>query len=449
MREINLSNLSRSKTQINWCKSVGCKIDFVYDEIKGVFEIVSYDSKTRKLLIRYQDQLIMTSRSKIFNCNLDKILGKIVVEYRYRVGDILASENRKIKITEQIPYKDRKGYKYVCLYCEHSGITTENVLVNSIPCPVCSNKKVKIGFNDMWTTNPELALLLANPNDGYKYTQNSRFTVDWRCPDCGEIAYNKNIDKVNRGGLSCKKCSDGISYPNKIMYNLLTQLSIKFKVEKTFKWCKYKLNEKTHIGRFDFYFKTNGKEYIVEMDGFFHQNDNLMNNISALDSKFVDWQKDGLAKLHNIEVIRIDCVESDINYIKNNVLKSKLSSILNLKAIDWNECDKYARKSKIHDACELWNSGIKNTGKIAKMLQIKQGTAIKYLKQGAVLDICDYRNLRATKVKCITTGEVFGTMTSASKKYGISISGICYCCKNIYSYSGKLNDGTKLKWCYV
>lgn len=37
-------------------------------------------------------------------------------------------------------------------------------------CIYCvkKNPKVLVGFNDMWTTNPDLAKLLANPEDGYE-----------------------------------------------------------------------------------------------------------------------------------------------------------------------------------------------------------------------------------------------------------------------------------------
>ena len=44
---------------------------------------------------------------------------------------------------------------------------------------------VIVGINDMWTTNPELASLLADPNDGYKYMQSSGHKVKWKCKNCG------------------------------------------------------------------------------------------------------------------------------------------------------------------------------------------------------------------------------------------------------------------------
>ena len=60
-----------------------------------------------------------------------------------------------------------------------------------IGCGCCNGKVVVKGINDMWTTNPELAKLLVNPDDGYKYTSTSGKKVDWRCPICNTIIYSK------------------------------------------------------------------------------------------------------------------------------------------------------------------------------------------------------------------------------------------------------------------
>ena len=43
----------------------------------------------------------------------------------------------------------------------------------------------KKGINDLWTTCPEVAQLLLNPEDGYKLTKSSGKHVDFKCPNCG------------------------------------------------------------------------------------------------------------------------------------------------------------------------------------------------------------------------------------------------------------------------
>lgn len=61
--------------------------------------------------------------------------------------------------------------------CGHEWDSAINTRSKGHGCPYChGNHKILKGYNDMWTTNPELASLLANPEDGYRYTQNSTKT---------------------------------------------------------------------------------------------------------------------------------------------------------------------------------------------------------------------------------------------------------------------------------
>ena len=57
------------------------------------------------------------------------------------------------------------------------------------------------------------------------------------------------------------------------------------------------------------------------------------------------------------------------------------------------------------------------------------------------------RKTKATKIHCITTGEIFNSMTEASKKYNTGRH-ISSCCTGKRKYAGKLEDGTKLQWEY-
>lgn len=56
---------------------------------------------------------------------------------------------------------------------------------------------------------------------------------------------------------------------------------------------------------------------------------------------------------------------------------------------------------------------------------------------------------RKRKVKCLTTGEIFDTITEAAEKYGLTGSNITAACKGRYKSAGKLPDGTPLRWSYV
>ena len=57
-------------------------------------------------------------------------------------------------------------------------------------------------------------------------------------------------------------------------------------------------------------------------------------------------------------------------------------------------------------------------------------------------------NPNAKKVICITTNEIFETMTEGARKYNCSVGHICNCCNGKLKSCGKLEDGTPLIWMY-
>ena len=64
-------------------------------------------------------------------------------------------------------------------------------------------------------------------------------------------------------------------------------------------------------------------------------------------------------------------------------------------------------------------------------------------------DFSGDKHPRATKIKCVTTGEVFTTIKEASEKYNISNRNICSCCRGKLKSAGKHPvTGEKLVWEY-
>lgn len=257
----------------------------------------------------------------------------------------------------------------------------EKVLHDHQGCPYCSGNRVLVGFNDMWTTRPDIAKLLKNPEDGYKYMYGSGKCTNFICPNCGTEIYNK-INTVSSYGLSCNRCGDGVSMPEKFGRAFLDQLSIsEHKCEYQPEWAKPYF--------YDDYFVYDGVSYIIEWDGAFHYIDR--GNISlAKKSKEIDDLKDELAISHNIHIIRIDCFLSDANYIRKSIENSHLSNIFDLSKIDWDLCNKKAQSNLVKEACNLYSSGEHSTSKIATMLHINADTACRYLKIGAEFNWCDY-----------------------------------------------------------
>lgn len=253
-------------------------------------------------------------------------------------------------------------------------------LFHGVGCPYCAGYKVWQGFNDLWTTRPDIACMLKDPNDGYKYSKASYKKVTFVCPNCGN-EINKRISDVYTDGLACQMCSDGISYPNKFGRAFLCQLPINNLV------CEYSPTwARPYI--YDNYFQYDGVEYILEMDGGLHYLESGLSNISLEERKAIDMIKDELAIQNNIKIIRINCLKSDKEYIANNILHSTFKDIFDLSIIDWNLCDQRAQKSLVKESCNLYSSGVHKLSTIANMLNISVYTVRNYIKKGESLGWC-------------------------------------------------------------
>lgn len=457
MRKVFLDKLpihtnTANHGRIDWIKSIGQKISFVYDDTIGELEIIDY--KKPHLYIKYLDNdlyKISTTNLASSPAKIGMLICKLTNKYKYSLNEIVPTNNSDIKILEHIRMKQgkktTKGYKYKCLTCGFVGEISETNLNIPSGCSSCRGFSIKIGFNDMWTTNLELAKLLNKPEDGYKYTKNSNAKVEWKCPTCKTIIY-KQISDVNNNGIRCPKCCDGISFPEKVMYSVLQQLDIQFNVQvtkTTFDWCK-------NI-RYDFYIPEHNT--IVETHGIQHYEHTGLTDLKYVEEN--DKIKEKLAFDNNInDYIVIDCRKSEINYIKNSILNSNLSKIYNLNNINWGECEKTAYNSLIYKACNLWNDGIKDTSEISKILKLSRGTIIKYLKKGSNIGLCNYvaimgGRMYSKKIICTTTLEVFDAIIDVKKVYKVDGSCISKCCKKRESYMhAGIHPKTseKLSWMY-
>lgn len=288
---------------------------------------------------------------------------------------------------------NRKGFWFKCLdHPEHKSEqkSIERFVIGQHGSMECNQCKV------IATTNPEIVKYLVDANDAYIYSYRSNKKIKMRCPNCGHVK-DMCPDQLYVSGFACPKCSDGISYPEKIMFSMLDQLNIPFSTQlckTTFDWCKNY--------RYDFYIpSTNG---IIEIQGMQHYeegfNKSILNkNIKTLkELQENDRVKKELALKNGIKnYIVIDCRYSELEFIKNNITNSELSKLFDLSTIDWLKCHEYACGSLVKKACDLWNGGINTTIGVANELKMSRGTAIKYLKQGAMLGLCNYK-LQSNKV---------------------------------------------------
>lgn len=310
-----------------------------------------------------------------------------------------------------------------CTKCSYEYKAAPNNVLNGISCPACDSNQCILGYTDMWTTAPEQAKLLLNPDDGYLYTKASGHRVDWVCPECGSIVPNKSICAVWHRGLKCQNCNDGNSIPNKFFGNVLSKMGIMYEVEKMFPWNKEK--------RFyDFYIPC--IDTIIEIHGGFHYFDNSQySNASLNEVQENDIEKRKNALENGIsQYIVIDCRYSELEWMTKSILECELNEHFDFSDVDFTSCFQVSLKSNVIKSIDMWNTGM-SVNQISSNLKVAKGTVNSYLHTGVKLGICDYRGKdeKKKKVICTSTGMIFGSSKEAAEEVGIkfasNISRVC------------------------
>ena len=361
-------------------------------------------------------------------------------------------KNGKILTPNDVSYKSagfsKKGYWFKCLKHPDEHKSEQKHICNftigqegSLNCNQC---------NTLSITHPELIKKLVNPEDAFKYSMGSNEKIFIKCLDCGHIK-SVTVSDFIRNNYHCDVCSDKLPYNEKFITCLLRQLlddDFIIQLSKmNFNWCdKYRYDN--YINKIDCVLETHGRQHYEE-----HKS-NCWGTLEEIQEN--DFDKEWLARSNNIEnYIILDCRESTMEWIKNSVMASKLPNLLGFKEsnIDWLKCHEYGCSSLVKEVCNLWMSGIfDNVTKIMKETKLCRPTVLKYLKQGVKLGWCDYdpKNKDGQKVICITTGEVFNSISNASRKYNINISHISECCRHDKNkYAGNHPEtGEKMTWMY-
>lgn len=435
MKILHTEKLPRTYKGIDWTKSVGYTFDFEYDDIVGNIEVFNYQRINNNTILEIKciynniEKIGNISTSNMNNVKLGNIL-KDSHAYKYDINNIVNGLKvlKQTKLKRNTKNKHEKGYLIKCIVCEEEYCVFETSLNKGGRCKYChGNNSILKGINDIATTHPSLINYFANKDDAYKYSYGSSKKILMKCPNCGNEKYSK-ISDLSMGKFSCPKCSDGVSYPNKFLFSMLKQLGVDFIPEYSPEWIKPR--------RYDFYIPS--KKLIIEMDGEFHYNDNNMTATTVCKSQENDSYKDKLALDNGIKVIRIDSCESDINYIKEKILNSKVINVFNLGIVDWIECHKFACSSRVKEACDLWNGGVHSTIEIANIMGMEYSTIRDYLKKGNKANICCYNEdlikenkskiisiQKSKRVMVIETGETFNSVVELSNiskdKFGIHI----------------------------
>lgn len=229
-------------------------------------------------------------------------------------GHSLNTMMRKLKVLEDNGiiecYDDPKSLKSKVYRMSPSlMLNTENIKsVEDVMSEILS-------LNSISTNNEALFNMLWDKDDGYIYSETSLEKVHWKCSQCGSKTEEKSISYVKNFGAKCDKCSDSLSYPEKVMKFILEHTGLKFEREKSFKWSQRK--------RYDFYILS--LNMLLET----HGNQHYVGSFEYLGGRTLEEEiandklKRELALLNGIEnYIELDCRVSKFDYIKDSLLNS-------------------------------------------------------------------------------------------------------------------------------
>ena len=416
---INFNELPKRKDgKISWKECNNNCVYFSYNNYNGMFYIIKRISR-KLLLINFEgkeyyinpdsllkcDLMSFVRYAKIFCDNEETVIDNIHVnnilidtEYSYNINDVISYNGSDLLVLEKIKLMNDRFIGYICRInnMDNSFVITNYALRNGFIDIFTRKNGITIGVDDLWTTRPDIASMLYNPEEGFLYKKKSNKKAVFRCPRCNNVVGEKNISSVTVSShVSCPYCGDGISYPNKFMYNLLNALGIDFIPECKFDWCifpSYMNNEKPTKGRYDFVI--NNLNLIIEMDGGLGHGKKIYSGskVSIEETIYNDTQKNILARDHGYSIIRIDCDYKNDNgkfeYCRYSVIKA-LSSYFDLSDVDWADIDKKCQCSDFIKVINLYKKGF-SPNEISNMVKREYSTILKYLHKGDKLGMCKY-----------------------------------------------------------
>ena len=332
-----------------------------------------------------------------------------------------------------------------CTMCKHIWSVKPDQLLHGKGCPVCSGRTTGPApeyKNSIWASEyKDLFSRYLTEDQMKQITPHSGKKLEIICPDCGCVKEIRISDMCRRG-FSCI-CQDGQSYPNKFVFNVLSQLNLKITPEYSPQWANNK--------RYDDYI--NDYNIIIENHGLQHYEEGNFNTRTLEEEQENDKYKYHLAINNGInEYIVIDCRRSDMDWIKKSIMQSLLPTIFNFNEcdIDWVKAAEYASSNLIKSAADLFNSGY-TINQIADML-FKDSTSIRnWLKDATKIGWCNYTPYDPRQpVYCVELDMRFNSISDAHKATGVRIGSITLCCKGQQEYATtRENPNRHLHWLYV
>ena len=187
---------------------------------------------------------------------------------------------------------------------------------------------------------------------------------------------------------------------------------------------------------------------IIEAHGIQHYEQTGFAVTLAEQQEIDKYKHDMAIKNGIINYIEVDCRESNREYISMNILNSKISELLDLKDVNWDEVDINASSDVLEQFCTIWNNGIHDLNQIGEKVGYKPNSLYSYMRKARDLSLIEYdeaemikrRNEKSyakkqykefTPIICTDNGYVFNTLKTCEKLsdelFGTHLLTSCLC----------------------
>ena len=228
---------------------------------------------------------------------------------------------KNIEESKKISSSSKKYIEWECPKCLREIYTApQNVKNSGFICPECKPR-----FEESVYENEYMRKYVKNIEESKIISSKSRIKIDWECPKCKKLKKSTPFS-ISLNGFICYFCSPNISYPERLMTEILEENKLNYDTQVTFEGCK----NKNHLP-FDFaiYDKENNLKYLIEMQGEHHYLKESHNRWNTSLVKVTDKIKEKYCDDNNIKLVTIECKKSEFNYILNRIENTELYFLLN------------------------------------------------------------------------------------------------------------------------
>lgn len=322
-----------------------------------------------------------------------------------------------------------------CFSCKQLHTKSEYHLKDKFGCPICNNKIIVAGVNDVLTTDPWIKGFLSDENIKKARALsrgNNTVFLEIKCENCG-LNKTKTLNDLTRKGAGCF-CSRR-SFGEELVSFILKENNITYKEEYIFP------NSRR---RYDFYLPET--HTVIEVHGVQHYQEQTYFILGLEEQQKVDNNKREFVENKGINYLELD-MRDNITQVVNLLCRElKINSDIDFSQMTFPKNEKF--QSFVREL-QLGSSKVK----IQDCLEISETTYYNYKKRAVHLGlICEntkQKQQNYSQVVCLNTLLIFNRMSLAASVLKCHSKGISNNCRGKTKSAGKHPiTGEKLKWMY-